>query len=122
MDNWLAVTLPVALSSLAALGVALLTYRTNRKDISRQEKADAMTIYSKLIADMQAMIDLNNVEVARLRKEQQEMKARLDEERDAWAEERKALVRRIAELEKINARLEAQIAELREVESAVQER
>ncbi|MFA5378598.1 MAG: hypothetical protein WC455_22785, partial [Dehalococcoidia bacterium] len=65
-----------------------------------------------LLDDMRAMVDLNNREVARLRQEYTDLKCRLDLERQAWETERKALLTRITELERINAKLEAQILAL----------
>ena len=71
-----------------------------------------MTAYSQLLDDMRAMIDVNNQEVARLRQEYADLKCRLDLERQAWENERKALLARITELERINARLARKIIDL----------
>ena len=112
MNDMLPVIIPVILSSLSALAVAFFTYRSNRKDILRQEKVDTITAYSQLLDDMRAAMELNNREIARLRQELQDIRCRLDTERAAWDEERKQLLSRISDLECINAKLEAKIAEL----------
>lgn len=72
-----------------------------------------VTGYEKLCDDLRAMIGLNNTELARLRAELADLKARFDSERESWSKEREALVERIAELEALNLRLERQYNQLR---------
>jgi len=113
MNELLPILITTLGTSVTALVVAVLTYRSARRDTTRQERADVVTAYEKLCDDLREMIRLNNEEIARLRAELAELRCRLDAERDAWSREREALVERIGELEALNQRLERQLNQLR---------
>lgn len=113
MSDLLPILIPTLVTSLGALVMAVLSYRSARGDTTRQERADIVTAYEKLCNDLRELIRINNEEIARLRAEVAALQSRLDTEREAWAREREALVERIGELETINARLERQLNQLR---------
>ena len=113
MNELLPILITTLGTSTTALIVALLTYRSTRRDTKRQERADVVTGYEQLCDDLREMIRLNNEEIARLRAELGDLRCRLDSEREAWSREREALVERIGELEALNQRLERQLNQLR---------
>lgn len=104
-DQLFAILMP-AITALLGAG---LTYLATHRNTNRQEQADVMAGYSQLCDDLRAMIDLNNQEIARLRKELTDLKCRLEADRETWRQEREALQARIGELETINARLVRQL-------------
>ncbi len=116
-DDLLLILIPTLVTSLGALAMAILTYRSTRHNTDRtadqQERAAVMTGYESLCENLREMIRVNNEEIARLRVELGELRCRLDTERDAWSREREALVERIGELEALNQRLERQLNQLR---------
>lgn len=97
---------------VATVFTGYLAYRAGQHTNRRQERADVVAEYERLCDDLREMIRLNNEELARLRNELKSIKAEFLEERDAWRQERIALLARIKELEKTNTRLEARLAEL----------
>jgi chromosome segregation ATPase len=113
MSDLLPILIPTLVTSLGALVVAVLSYRSARGDTTRQERADVITAYESLCENLREMIRVNNEEIARLRANIEALQRQVDVERETWAREREALVERIAELEAINARLERQLNQLR---------
>jgi chromosome segregation ATPase len=113
----LLILIPTLVTSLGALAMAILTYRSTRHNTDRtadqQERAAVMTGYESLCENLREMIRVNNEEIARLRAELGELRCRLDAEREAGSREREALVERIGELETLNGRLERQLNQLR---------
>ena len=110
-DLWIPLVLAI-LTNIAGIVTTLLNNRPKSQDTNRQERADLMNANGELIENLQRQLDLNNRELGRLREELREMRCRLEEERAAYDKDRNALQARIEELEKINARLEAQVTEL----------
>jgi predicted nucleic acid-binding Zn-ribbon protein len=110
-ELWIPLVIAI-LTNVAAIATAILTQRAKGQDTNRQERADLMAANGELIENLQRQLDLNNQELARLREELREMRLRLEEERAAYDRDRQALQARIEELEKINAKLEAQVTEL----------
>jgi len=104
-DQLSAIIVPIVVALLSAVATFLVTHRTT----SRQERADVMVGYAQLCDDYRAAIALNNEETARLRQELADLKCLFEQDREAWRRERQALQARIAELETINRRLEAQL-------------
>lgn len=97
---------------VATVASGYFAYRAGQRNTKRQERADVVAEYERLCDDLREMIRLNNEELARLRNELKSIKAEFLEERTSWRQERLGLYARIEELEKVNARLKAQLAEL----------
>jgi chromosome segregation ATPase len=103
---------PYLIPALAVVATGYLTYRAGQHASAREERADVVEGYDKLCEQYQKAIDLNNVEIARLRGELKEIKAQFLTERDQWKQERLGLLARIRELERTNQRLEEQLDRL----------
>jgi chromosome segregation ATPase len=102
--------------ALAVVATGLLTYRAGQRNTARQERADVVEGYDKLCEQYQKAIDLNNVEIGRLRGELKEIKTQFLQERDQWKQERLGLLARIRELERTNQRLEEQLDRLQDAQ------
>lgn len=75
-----------------------------------EDSATVIAGYNQLCENLRQMIELNNVEIARLRQELQAVR----DEQTLWRTERAVLEKRIEELERINRRLEAELERFRQ--------
>lgn len=108
------ILIPALTGLVSATIAALVTFVTTRRTSYIEERVAVIEGYNKLCAAYQDALDLNNNEIARLRKQLNELEESFEATKLAWYCERTELQTRIDKLEKHNKQLKTELEEYKQ--------